>query len=84
MAAVCAIRYWWSLHIIVWALFLSHETLLSRAIHEGRFLYPIVYAAVTLGSIATYRAVCWSDPGYVTQENCDDLVEAHIHTLSRA
>ena len=35
----------------------------------------MLYIAVTLGSILSYRNVCWSDPGYANPENCDDLAE---------
>jgi len=70
------------MHVMVWVLFATYDTSLSLAIEEGRWLWPTLYSLVTLGSIASYRYVCWSDPGYATPENCEDLVEADspIHT----
>jgi len=70
--------YWVSVHVLAWILFVSHETRLSRSYAAGSAHELVAYAIVSIGTIFAYRAICWSDPGWITAEMAEDLVDVDM------
>eukprot|EP00656_Telonema_subtile_P046910 TRINITY_DN5356_c0_g1_i4.p1 TRINITY_DN5356_c0_g1~~TRINITY_DN5356_c0_g1_i4.p1 ORF type:complete len:207 (-),score=39.57 TRINITY_DN5356_c0_g1_i4:452-1072(-) len=74
-SAKCAMSYWVLLHVMMWAVLISYPNDAWRSWAEGRPLQGLLYGLLTVVNALTYRRICFSDPGYITETASEKEVD---------